>query len=85
MNFSFEYIYFIMFKAPVELKLEGNEASEKLVYQTLNIDVFGDSHVDRDGTLDYSEKKGEKAFCIIKKFLQEPSPMKFTTNFFLSS
>ena len=76
--------YFFTFKAPVELKLEGNEDLEKQVYQKLFLDVFGDPEVNGDGTLNYSEKKDEKALYY-KKFSHEPSPVKFTIKTFLSS
>ena len=38
-----------------------------MVYQKLFIDVFGDPEVNGDGTLNYSEKKDEKAKAKLKE------------------
>ncbi|CAL6353859.1 unnamed protein product [Bathycoccus prasinos] len=45
--------YFFTFKAPVDLKLKGNEKMKDEVYQKLFVDVFGDPDV-RKGELNYA-------------------------------
>ena len=80
-DFSSEY--FFTFKAPVELKLEGNEEMEKLVYKKLFIDVFGDPEVNGDGTLNYSEKKDEKALYYKKILARAIAGEIYDKNFFI--
>ena len=80
-DFSSEY--FFTFKAPVELKLEGNEDLEKQVYQKLFIDVFGDPEVNGDGTLNYSEKKDEKALYYKKILARAIAGEIYDKNFFI--
>ena len=59
--------YFFTFKAPVELKLKGNEKMKDEVYQKLFVDVFGDPDV-RKGKLNYAveEKAHDKAQYYLK-------------------
>jgi hypothetical protein len=80
-DFSSEY--FFTFEAPVELKLEGNEEMEKLVYKKLFIDVFGDPEVNGDGTLNYSEKKDEKALYYKKILARAIAGEIYDKNFFI--
>ena len=80
-DFSSEY--FFTFKAPVALKLEGNEDLEKQVYQKLFIDVFGDPEVNKDGTLNYSEKKDEKALYYKQVLARAIAGEIYDKNFFI--
>ena len=80
-DFSSEY--FFTFKAPVALRLKGNEALEKLVYQKLFLDVFGDPEVNGDGTLNYSEKKDEKALYYKKILARAIAGEIYDKNFFI--
>jgi phage/plasmid-associated DNA primase len=59
--------YFFTFKAPVELKLKGNEKMKDEVYQKLFVDVFGDPDV-RKGELNFAleEKTHDKAQYYLK-------------------
>ncbi|CAL6391797.1 unnamed protein product [Bathycoccus prasinos] len=59
--------YFFTFKAPVDLKLKGNEKMKGEVYQKLFVDVFGDPDVCK-GELNYvvEEKAHDKAQYYLK-------------------
>ena len=59
--------YFFTFKAPVDLKLKGNEKMKDEVYQKLFVDVFGDPGV-RKGELNFAleEKTHDKAQYYLK-------------------
>jgi hypothetical protein len=55
------------------------------VYQKLFIDVFGDPDVNKDGTLNYSKNKDEKALCYKKILARAIDSEIYDENFMSSS
>ena len=76
--------YFFTFKAPVDLKLKGNEKMKDEVYQKLFVDVFGDPDV-RKGELNYAwKRKHTTRHSITSRFSRELLLQKYTVKISLS-